>query len=147
MNRRGERDGVLMANIMYIIVFVIFLGLMYSFVSSQREGASIWEDYYAKEICKIIDFAKPGDSITLDVHKATEIAKKNELRSFSEIFMIDNAENEVCVKLSRGRMSCYSYFNDVDIINLGIKLGVPGNVLNLNIIETQKTEEDGNEEE
>ena len=129
MSEEGESEegGILYDPIVYLLILVFFsMGMVY-YVSQQQSGAAIWEDYYSKVIVKIINFADGGYFVCLDVHKATEIAKKNEVKSFSEIFKIDNLNNEVCVKLSQGRKTCYNYFNGVDVVNLDLQLGVNKN--------------------
>jgi hypothetical protein len=141
MNKKASET--LMDNFVYLILLVIFISILGFYIWSQMNGASIYSDYYSKEITKIINTAKPGDTINLDVHKATEIAQKNDipLSRSKELFTFNNPENEVCVKLSKGRKTCYHYFNDVDIINPEVKLGVPTNKLVFEIIEVQKDEE------
>ncbi len=133
--KKGEIGELLMDNVVFLILLVIFLSGMIFFVSAQQEGAAVWESYYVKEIVKIIDFSESGDKACIDVHKATEIAQKNKISSFSEIFSFDNSANAVCVKLSSGRRTCFNYFNDIDVVNVDLKLGVPGNVLCFEIIE------------
>lgn len=115
MNRKAKIGDIVMDNVIYLILLVIFFVAMLTFVNSKMNGAVIWEDYYAKEIAQIIDMSKPGDIITLDVQSATEIAYKNKIADFEEIFLFDNFNNEVCVKLSRGKASCFSYFSNVDV--------------------------------
>ena len=131
MNKKGEEDitGILTENLVYLVVLVIFLIGMVLFVRGQANGAEIWGDYYAKEIALLVDNSHVGDEITLDVHRLSEIAQKNGLNSRSEIFNFNNVNNEVCVKLSAGRALCYSYFNDVDVIDWRIDLAESGNVL------------------
>ncbi len=114
MNKKAKIAGIEMDNIIYLILLIIFFVGMLASVNSKANGAPVWEDYYAKEIALIIEKSSPGDSIAIDIQKATEVAKKNKL-SNEEIFIFDNFENEVCVKLSAGRASCYNYFNDVNI--------------------------------
>ena len=104
-----------MDNIIYLVLLIIFFGGMMAFVYSKTNGAPVWEDYYAKEIVKVIDLAKPRDVIYLDVHRATEIAKKNNVANFEDIFKFDNLNNQVCVKLSLGKASCFNYFNKVSV--------------------------------
>lgn len=147
INRKGEFGELLFSNVSYLVLLIIFfVGILY-FVMQQQEGAGVWEDYYAKEIVKMIDFSNAGDNICLDVHRATEIAQKNNVKSFSEIFGIDNVGNEVCVKLSKGRKTCFSYFNRVDVVNVELKLaegrdesGRNVNLLCFNISDVQKKE-------
>ncbi len=129
MSEEGESEtgGILQDPIVYLLILVFFSIGMVAYITQQQSGAAIWEDYYSKEIVKIINFADAGYSVCIDVHKATKIAKKNEVKSFSEIFRVDNVNNEVCVKLSQGRKTCYSYFNEVDAVNLDLQLGVNKN--------------------
>ena len=91
----------------------------------------------------MIDSAIPGDEISLDVHKATEIAINNGVQTFSEIFIFDNANNKICVKLAKGTRNCYNYFNNVDLLSPQIKLGLGEkgtNVLTFKISEKLKNE-------
>lgn len=122
MNKKAALGDIILDNAVYLIFIVLNLVGMIYFIASYQGGASVWENYYVKEIVKIIDFAEPGDSVCLDVHKATEIAKSNNVRSFSEIFTLNNIENEFCVKLSKGRKTCFTYFNEIDITNIQLKL-------------------------
>lgn len=113
MNKRAS--SILYTNVLFLIILIVFFVGMLSFVYSKMNSASVWEDYYAKEIVKVIDLSKPGDTIVIDVQRATEIAQKNKIANFEQIFSFDNFNNEVCVKLSLGRASCYNYFNDVNV--------------------------------
>ncbi len=137
-NSKGELGDFLLDNVVFLILLVVFFSGMLYFILQQQEGASVWEEYYAKEIVKIIDFSERGDKACMDVHKATEIAKKNNIASFSEIFRFDNSANEICVKLSRGRKTCFNYFNELDVVNLDLRLGVPGNVLCFDIVDSNR---------
>ena len=78
---------------------------------------------YAKEISKLINIAKPGDVITIDVKQASDVAFDNKVLSKSETFVIDNSKKQICVKLGLGKRTCYSYFNDVAVTR-ELKTGV-----------------------
>jgi len=121
MNKKAKFGDIVIDNVIYLVLLIIFFVGMLAFANSKANGASVWEDYYAKEISKVIDSSSSGDNFVIDVHKATEIAKKNKLDSFEEIFSFDNFKNEVCVKLSRGRASCYNYLNEVNVAVSGDK--------------------------
>ncbi len=112
MNKKAD---LMMSYVIYIILLVMFVGGMLWHIEQKRNGADLWGEFYVKEIVKAIDFSRGRDEIWIDVHKATEIALKNEV-GFSEIFRIDNLKNEVCVKLGKGGRKCFNYFNDVDVI-------------------------------
>ncbi len=135
MNRKAEADfgDYLRENLAYLLLLVIFSIGMFLFVGHERNSAAVWEDYYAKELVRIIDSSQAGDVVSLDVLKATEIAQKNQISSFSEIFLFDNVEHEVCVHLYPERSTCYSFFNSVDVVDYKLVLDVPGNQLSFNI--------------
>ncbi|MBI2632236.1 hypothetical protein HYW75_04485 [Candidatus Pacearchaeota archaeon] len=140
LRKKGEGDfgGLLTENVIYLLLLVIFAVLMFFAVNGFKNSTAIWEDYYAKELTKVIDLSHLGEEIEIDVQKATEIAKKNGFRDFREIFNFDNLKNEVCVKLKEGRKTCYFYSKEVDIIDRDLRLGVPGNVLNFRIVEVSR---------
>jgi len=133
MNKKGE--SVIWDNVIYILLAVGFFAVMWVYLWSQANSASLWEDYYSKELSKIINLANPGDKITIDAQEAVEIAKSNELPSFSKIFTFDNINQKVCVKLSLGRQTCYSYFNNVIVTDIQLKLRPENNVLEFTISE------------
>ena len=135
MNKKAQNDEIFEVAI-YTILLVIFVVPLSIFVYQNMNGASVWEDFYAKEIARVVNLGEAGDVIKLDVHKATEIGRKNDV-PFSEMFNFRNEKNEICVRLSRGR-TCYDYFNDIDVIDISLDLGVGkdgGNVLNFKIAE------------
>lgn len=140
LNKKGEGDfgGLLQENVIYLLLLVIFGVLMFFAVNGFRNSTAIWEDYYAKELTKVIDLSQAGEEIEIDVQKATEIAKKNGFRGYSEIFNFDNLRNEICVKLKEGRKTCYYYNKEVDIVDRDLMLGVPSNVLKFKIVEVEK---------
>lgn len=128
-----NKKAVLKANVIYIILAVACVATLSIFIWDQMSGASTWADYYAKEISRVVNNAEPGQKITLDVHKATEIARGNEITNFEECFEFDSTENEVCVRLAQGRKTCYTYFNNVEVTNKNIILGRPVNLLEFEI--------------
>ncbi|RMD66722.1 hypothetical protein D6817_03530 [Candidatus Pacearchaeota archaeon] len=134
---RGKRGASERLNdeVVFLIIFAVFIAVMVFYVGNRANNAAFWEDFYAKELAKMINLAKPGDEFRLDVHKATEIAQKNKVKSFSEIFVFDNAKSEVCVKLSPGSAKCYSYFVKLDVVDEELELAAPKNMLKFKVIE------------
>jgi hypothetical protein len=137
MNNRAT----LKANVIYILLAVGFIIIMSAFVWDQSKGSALWSDYYAKEITRIINTATPGQEVTLDIHKATEIAHSKGINNFNAIFEFHNERNEVCVKLSSVRKSCYRYFHDVDIVDYRIIYGRPINFLSFKVQDKPTLEE------
>lgn len=108
--------------IVYLVILVVFVAVFWVFVSMQKDGAARWEDYYVKEIVKVVNSAEIGDEIVLDVHDATVIAKSKGVE-FGNIFGFSDERREVCVKLAVGRQTCFPYFNDVVIVEPRIEYG------------------------
>jgi hypothetical protein len=124
MNRRGESEfggDILLNNVIFIILFLVFFGLMFYYVLGYQDGAVLWEDIYAKEIARVVNVAEPGSEVCLDVTKSTEIALGRG-QSYSNIFNFDNVENRVVVSLRPSGGTSFPFFNNVDLINKDLKL-------------------------
>ncbi len=127
--------------VLSVSLVVIFFVLMFFYIYDQRGAAHAFAQVYAYDLSRLIDIAEPGDRFQVDVHRISAIALRNEVGSLSEMFRFDNVGNEVCVKLSRGRAACYSYFNDVDIVDSRIErvdASRSANVLRFRIVEKQR---------
>ena len=139
MNKKATEE-VLKMNTIFFIILVIFVAGMFLFLYEKKDGASLVEEYYTKKLSVIANLAQPGDEISIDIHDVTKIAKSNDV-SFSSIFLFNNNQSEICIKISRGRGTCYGYYNNVDIISPEIKLGLGDegtNVLTFKISEKLK---------
>lgn len=138
MNKKAQSSSMLMNNIIYVIILVIFAVGMMMFIYSKMNGAAVWQDFYAKDIVKMIDSAKPGESFIINVQGATEIAKANKVSDFEKIFQFDNLKNQVCVQLGTGKASCFRYFNEVSIgydeSGKWIALAQPENMLHFRVV-------------
>ena len=94
MNNRGI--SLLTNEVAYIILLVLAIALTFAVVYKYQNNAGAWQDYYSKEIVRIINSGEAGDEISFDVQKGTEIAKKNGLDLQSgELFTFDSAKNVV----------------------------------------------------
>ena len=121
MNKKAAFGDLQMSTVIFLIILVLLVGGMSFVIFKQREGVGIWEQYYSQEVARVVNMAKPGDEITIDVNKATEIALDNGVR-FSDIFNFNNVNNEVQVKLSHSGVTSYKYFNEVDIVEWKVEL-------------------------
>jgi len=128
------KSNILWDNVIYLLILVLFIAMISTYIWLQMNGTGVWSQYYSKEIVKVINLASPGDEISLDVHKATEVADENRV-PFEEIFTFDTTQNELCVKLSLGRKTCYSYLNEVNVTEDKIQLASPVNILTFKIQE------------
>ena len=120
-----------------LILIAFAAALIFAVIWQHTNNASNWQDYYAKELVRIIDSSKPGDNVSMDVQKGTEIAKTSGLDLLNDkLFDFNSMNHEVCVKLGKGSPTCYSYFNDVTILTSAqpIEFGMPTNTLHFNLV-------------
>ena len=103
---------ILMENIVFIILNLIFLMILILFLARQGEGAVLLEQTYAKQIALLIDSAKPGMVMVIDMEKGKKVAEKNSV-DFGEIVKVNG--NVVTVRLSEKGGYSYSFFNDVGV--------------------------------
>ena len=133
LNKRGDASGFLADNAIYLVLTAVFLVSLLVLLFQQSNGAASWEDFYAKEITKMINLAEPGDEIWINVQKGTEAAFDNGVSLNADIFEFNNERNEICIHFAKKGQSCYFFINDVDVVEKDLKLGVPENVLRIKI--------------
>jgi hypothetical protein len=107
MRKRGE---ILIGNIVFILINLIFISLLILFLLRQGNGVIVLEQLYAKEIALTIDYAEPVMLIKLDMERGMKLAKKNGI-DFDDVVKIEG--NIVRVKLSDNSEYTYSFFNDI----------------------------------
>jgi len=108
--RKNKGGEILVENVIFIIITLVFFSILVLFVSRQGSGGDYLEQSYAKQIALAIDSAKPGMSIFLDMQKASK--EKWFAENFDKSVRIEN--NVVIVKLSEKGGHSYSFFNDVN---------------------------------
>jgi hypothetical protein len=108
----GKRGEVLIENVVFIILNVLFLSILIIFLVKQGQGAVLWEGSYAKESALLIDGSKPGMIFILNMEEGMKIAQKNGI-DFSEV--VEIGSNFVRVKLSDNGGYEYTFFNDVNV--------------------------------
>ncbi|MFC1710552.1 hypothetical protein ACFLZJ_00100 [Nanoarchaeota archaeon] len=111
MDKRGR---LLIENIVFIILNLVFLTIIVLFILKQGSGAVVLEQTYAKQIALLIDSAQPGMTLKLDMEKARKTAERNGI-DFEKGSVININENVVTVKLSSKGHYSYTFFNDVDV--------------------------------
>lgn len=106
--KKGE---ILVENVIFIILNIIFISILIFFLFKQGSGAVLLEQTYSKQIALMIDSAKPVMEIKLNMEKAQKVAEENKI-DFSEAVSITG--NIVNVKLSQKGGYEYSFFNNVE---------------------------------
>ncbi|HVY01250.1 MAG TPA: hypothetical protein VHA12_00610 [Candidatus Nanoarchaeia archaeon] len=140
----NKKANVLTENIMYLILLAFFVLLIWGFLFNRANSSALWEDFYAKELARVVDSSQAGDVLRLEVQKATSIAKRNgiDIQEAGNMFLFDAKNRRICVQLSVSGGKCYPYFNDVIVTQTSMELGVPQNFLNFKI---EKRTENENE--
>ncbi len=112
MEKRGE---ILVGNVVFIILNLIYLSILVVFIYSQGSGVKIVEETYAKEIALLIDSSQPGMFFYLDMENAYDIAKEKNV-DFDNIVSINGNLITVTLDSSNDRKGySYSFFNDVNV--------------------------------
>lgn len=109
---RGRRKGgqILIENIIFIVLNLIFLSMIVLFVFSRTTSTSLLEEKYAKEIALMIDSAQPGMTIHLNMEDALSAAG-----NFGANNIVSVSGNNITVKLSDKTGFTYSFFNNVKV--------------------------------
>jgi len=122
MNKRG----LIYENLIFIALNLTFFVVMLIFVNQTRDG--IYEHMYAKRIALLIDEAKPGTSIIINLQKLSDKFKELKDKNFLDVVRIDEKEKRVIFEIKEPGYS-YNYFNDAKIeifsrgVNLAIRVG------------------------
>lgn len=103
---------LLIENIIFIILNLVFIAILIFFLLSKSGTAAVLEEKYAKEIALLLDSAKPGMIISLNMEDAIKIGKEN---LGNEIVSING--NVVTVRLRDNGGYSYSFFNNLTIAN------------------------------
>jgi hypothetical protein len=112
--KRGIRGTILVENVIFIILNLIFLTVLVLFLIKQGSGAIVLEESYSKQIAMIADSAKPGMLVKMDMEKGNEIAEENGI-DFNDVVIITG--NTVKVKLTESGGYTYAFFNDVEVVS------------------------------
>jgi len=78
------------------------------FVSRAGTGTTVKEQIYAKRIALLIDQAKPGTNLAIDISELYKLAEKNKYNG--KVVNFDFKENKITVRLATGKGYSYHYF-------------------------------------
>jgi len=107
MNKNAE---LLTENLIFILLNLAFFAILAVFVFIKSDDPSIMEEAYAKKIALILDAARPGMEISIDMQKAIDKWDKDYA---GKVVSIEG--NLVTVKLKQKGGYSYSFFNDVSL--------------------------------
>ena len=109
MENKGD---VVTENIIFIILTLIFFSILITFVFTRSSGNAIKEEELAKQVALIVDSAKPGMIIKINVEDYLELAKKE---NYDKNIITING-NLVTAKFREKGGYSYSFFNDVSVL-------------------------------
>ena len=105
---------MLMNNVIVIVVTVVFFVFLFLFVARAGSQVTIAEQIYAKQIALLIDNAKVGTIIDLDVSELKKIGEDNKILLENAI-MINNKDGNVRIALSSKGGYEFEFFNANDV--------------------------------
>ena len=109
---KNRKADILIENIIFIILNLVFISILLLFLWKQGSGAVILEQTYAKQISLIIDSSKPVMEIKFNMDRAKKLADKNKI-DFADVVSING--NNVVVRLSQKGGYEYSFFKEVHV--------------------------------
>ncbi|MCX6750369.1 MAG: hypothetical protein NTZ83_02845 [Candidatus Pacearchaeota archaeon] len=115
-----KKGTILVENIVFIILNVLFLAVLVLFLLKQGSGAIVLEQAYSKQISMLVDSARPGMVIEIDMEKGKKLAEDNGIDFGSSVRITGNV---VRVRLSERGGYTYSFFNDVSVYPSALKDG------------------------
>ncbi|HEB47019.1 MAG TPA: hypothetical protein ENI22_00950 [Candidatus Pacearchaeota archaeon] len=110
--KKNKKGNILTGNIIFIVLNLVFLSILILFLFTKMGGSAVLEEKYAKQIALIVDSAKPGMIIHLNMEDAIETAL-DEGRNLNEVVLIH--DNIITVQLGEKGGYSYSFFNDVQV--------------------------------
>jgi len=110
-NKRA--DSLIFPIVIFIVLNLVFFGILLIFVYKSSTGVLVYEQVYAKQIALMIDSAKPSSEIIIDFKKGIEVAEGNKIISKENLVKIK--DGKLTVKLSTGKGYSYNYFSDYDM--------------------------------
>ena len=126
-------DSYLEGNLVYIILFILFLVAGMAFIYKYENNVYFWEQYYSYTISKVINSAEVGDRIELNVDKAVELSRKDGIARASGIFSFDNTRKEVIVSLQKGKKTFYPFLRNYNIDEIIVDDSIKGFVLKFKV--------------
>ncbi len=113
MFKNKRADSLIFPIVIFIVLNLVFFGILLLFVYKSSTGALVYEQTYAKQIALLIDSAKPSSEIVIDFEKGIEVAESNKIISKENLIKIK--DGKVAVRLSTNKGYSYRYFSDYDI--------------------------------
>lgn len=130
-DKKGE--SYLEGNVVYIILFILFMITGMAFLYKYQNNVYFWEQYYSYTIAKSVNNAQPGDRVELIFDKAVELARKEGIVDYKNIVSVDNSKKEIGVSLQKGKKTVYPFLRDYNIYNVIVEEDIKGYFLKFSV--------------
>ncbi len=123
--KKGDAEEVSWPQVIFLVLVIAFMGVFFIFAKNSLTGSLVQEEVYAKKIALLIDSAKPGTNLFLDITSLNEVAVKTQGKNVeSQIITLNSDKNSVMVSLRLGERGYnYPYFSDYDVSGQYSKIG------------------------
>lgn len=125
LGKKGEAEEVSWPQVIFLVLVIAFMAVFFIFARNSLTGSLVQEEVYAKKIALLIDSAKPGTDLFLDITPLNEVSTKSQGKNLeSQIITLDSDKNSVMVSLRLGNRSYhYPYFTDYNVSGQSTKIG------------------------
>ncbi len=130
-NKKGE--SYLEGNVIYIILFILFLMSGMAFLYKYQNNVYFWEQYYSYTLAKSVNNAQIGDRVELNIDRAIELSRKEGIADYKSIISFDNFKKEVVVSLQKGKKTNYNFLRDYNINDVLIEEDINGYFLKFSV--------------
>jgi hypothetical protein len=112
---KKKSQEILLEQVIFLVLVLIILIFLFYYINRAGTQSGVIEQEYSKIIALVIDSAKPGTNITLDLSEVYDKARKTHFDE-RELVNLNNSEKKVIVKTIRGSGYSFNYFNNVSIL-------------------------------
>ena len=118
-DKKGS-NNVVMDNLYSLILVILFLMLIFLLINSNLNNGAFYEDFYAKEISRLINSVEPGIEFKIDVTPLAVSASKSG-KPILDIIQIDNVNNSVVTSSRLDTGTSFDFFRDVDVVDFYVE--------------------------
>lgn len=108
-----KRGNMLVGNVVFIILNLVFLTILILFILNKGGGIESLEQSYAKQIALVIDGAQPGMRINIDLRDGRDANEEWFIDNYATAIKI--RDNIVSVSFDDNTEYTYSFFNNVSV--------------------------------
>ena len=110
-------QDLLTGTIMFLILNVLFFGIMILFVSTTGSGDDLLEKKEVRRIILAIDEMRPGTELIIHAGEVYDAAAKNNFKG--EIFSVDYESSILTVRVSSGEGQSYYFSKQLKTGDIG----------------------------